>query len=206
MHLLRLLIRTLSVLLLGAFGTAATLAAPVDWSQIRYPVMAQELSAQPVNLTNAARAPPHTSAIVMATGAALAHTSFLRALDGVEPTGVVYALLSSSIAPNRTPRTVGNLQGGPLENATQVSGRFNLESGPPNGTVFRADNQGNITSYATYDANGQILTRVDVTGAAHNGIPTPHVLEYGRNTLPDGSVRVQTPRADPRPASPDEIP
>ncbi|MFV0645320.1 MAG: polymorphic toxin type 24 domain-containing protein [Sphingomonadaceae bacterium] len=81
-----------------------------------------------------------------------------------------------------------------------------MESGPPNGTVFRADNQGNITSYATYDANGQILTRVDVTGAAHNGVPTPHVLEYGRNTLPDGSVRVQTPRTNPRPATPDEIP
>ncbi len=105
-------------------------------------------------------------------------------------------------ASNSTPRTVGNLQGGPLEHATQVSGRFKLESGPPNGTVFRADNQGNITSYATYDANGQILTRVDVTGAAHNGVPTPHVLEYGRNTLPNGSVRVQTPRTDPRPATP----
>jgi len=105
-----------------------------------------------------------------------------------------------------TPRQVGNLQGGPLGNATQMSGRFNLESGPPSGTVFRADNQGNITSYATYDANGQILTRVDVTGAAHNGIPTPHVLEYGRNTLPDGSIRVRPPRTDPRPAIPDEIP
>ncbi|MGR2741115.1 polymorphic toxin type 24 domain-containing protein, partial [Billgrantia sp. Q4P2] len=105
-----------------------------------------------------------------------------------------------------SPRRVGNLQGGPLENATQVSGRFKLESGPPNGTVFRADNQGNITSYATYDANGQILKRVDVTGAAHNGVQTPHVLEYGRNTLPDGSVRVQSPRANPRPVSPDEVP
>ncbi|MBW6392701.1 DUF637 domain-containing protein [Billgrantia antri] len=105
-----------------------------------------------------------------------------------------------------SPRRVGNLQGGPLENATQVSGRFKLESGPPNGTVFRADNQGNITSYATYDANGQILKRVDVTGAAHNGIQTPHVLEYGRNTLPDGSVRVQSPRTNPRPVTPDEVP
>lgn len=105
-----------------------------------------------------------------------------------------------------TPRTVGNLKGGPLENATQVRGKFNLESGPPNGTVYRADNRGNITSYATYDSDGRILTRVDVTGATHNGIPTPHVVEYGRNTLPDGSIRVQTPRRDPRPANPDEIP
>lgn len=106
----------------------------------------------------------------------------------------------------KIPSTVGNLKGGPLEHATQVSGRFNLENGPANGTVFRADNQGNITSYATYDANGQILMRVDVTGAAHNGIPTPHVVEYGRNTLPDGTVRVHIPRTDPRPATPDELP
>ncbi len=104
------------------------------------------------------------------------------------------------------PRTADNLKGGPLENASKVSGNFKLESGPSNGTVYRADSQGNITSYATYDKNGRILTRVDVTGAAHNGIPTPHVLEYGRNKLPDGSIRVHTPRKDPRPATSQEIP
>ncbi|BCK76870.1 outer membrane protein [Acetobacter aceti NRIC 0242] len=103
-------------------------------------------------------------------------------------------------------RKVGNLQGGPLENATQTSGRFSLENGPANGSVYRADSRGNITSYATYDANGQIIKRVDVTGAAHNGVETPHVLEYGRNTLPDGTVRVQSPRKNPRPATLDEIP
>ncbi|WP_082735903.1 polymorphic toxin type 24 domain-containing protein [Polycladidibacter stylochi] len=103
-------------------------------------------------------------------------------------------------------RKVGSLNGGPLENAVQVRGRFKIENGPANSTVYRADDQGNITSYATYDAEGKILTRVDVTGAAHNGIPTPHVLEYGRDVLPNGSVRVQTPRTNPRPAKQDEIP
>lgn len=98
------------------------------------------------------------------------------------------------------PRTADNLAGGPLEGATRVSGRFALDGGPANGTVYRADNQGNITSYATYDSVGNILTRVDVSGAAHNGVPTPHVIEYGRNTLPDGSIRVHTPSGDPRPA------
>ncbi len=105
-----------------------------------------------------------------------------------------------------TPRKADNLVGGPLENATQVSGRFSIESGPPNGTVYRADNQGNITSYATYDSNGQILTRVDVTGAEHAGIPTPHVTVYGRNELPDGSVRVNSSQAEVRPATAAEIP
>ncbi|WP_158242638.1 MULTISPECIES: hemagglutinin repeat-containing protein [unclassified Pseudomonas] len=106
------------------------------------------------------------------------------------------------------PRSANNLAGGPLENATQVSGRFKLDGGPINGTVYRADNQGNITSYAVYDSAGMIVKRVDVTGAAHADVSTPHVIEYGRNTLPDGTVRVQSPstKLAPRPITPDEIP
>ncbi len=108
----------------------------------------------------------------------------------------------------RPPRNATNLAGGPLERAQQVSGRFQIENGPKNGTVYRADNQGNITSYATYDSNGMILKRVDVTGAAHGGIATPHVIEYGRNVLPNGQVRVQSPstKSLPRPVREDEIP
>ncbi|MDY1017835.1 filamentous hemagglutinin N-terminal domain-containing protein [Pseudomonas coleopterorum] len=108
----------------------------------------------------------------------------------------------------RVPRSASNLEGGPLQSASQVSGRFKLDGGPINGTVYRADNQGNITSYAVYDSAGMILKRVDVTGAAHASISTPHVIEYGRNKLPDGTVRVQSPstKLAPRPANPDEIP
>ncbi|MEN8642899.1 polymorphic toxin type 24 domain-containing protein [Pseudomonas sichuanensis] len=58
-----------------------------------------------------------------------------------------------------------------------------MEGGPANGTLYRADNQGNITSYATYDEHGRILKRVDVTGAAHGGVPTPHVLGSVRKVL-----------------------
>lgn len=106
-----------------------------------------------------------------------------------------------------TPRKVGNLSGGPLKNATQVRGRFKLEGGPKNGIIYRADSQGNITSYATYDGKGMIIKRVDVTGIPHNGVDTPHVIEYGRNKLPDGTVRVQSSGlGDPRPAYPSEIP
>ncbi|WP_236190328.1 hemagglutinin repeat-containing protein [Pseudomonas paraglycinae] len=105
------------------------------------------------------------------------------------------------------PRNAANLIGGPLEHATQVSGRFSL-LGPKGATLYRADNRGNITSYAVYDAEGMIIKRVDVTGAPHAGVPTPHVIEYGRNTLPDGSVRVQSPstKAPPRSVTPEEIP
>ena len=113
---------------------------------------------------------------------------------------------------NITPRKANNLEGGPLENATQVRGRFPLENGPINGKLFRADNQNNVTSYAVYDEKGMIMKRVDVTGASHRGVPTPHVIEYGRNTYTDSDgntiTRVQSPdtKARPRPAIEEEIP
>ncbi|MFF7107527.1 polymorphic toxin type 24 domain-containing protein [Pseudomonas sichuanensis] len=74
--------------------------------------------------------------------------------------------------------------------------------------IYRFDNQANITSYVTYDEHGRILKRVDVTGSAHGRMPTPHVLEYGRNTFPNGVVRVNSPssKLPPRPATAEEIP
>ena len=105
------------------------------------------------------------------------------------------------------PRNARDLSGGPLENATRTRGLFDVENGPPNGVLYRADNQGNITSYIVYDANGQALRRVDVRGAPHRGVPTPHVVEYTRNRLPDGTVRVNSnTRLPPRPITPDEVP
>lgn len=125
----------------------------------------------------------------------------------VENNGVINKANSTG-STSIVPRKASNLSGGPLENAQQVSGRFKIEGGPKNGTVYRADNQGNITSYAVYDAQGMITKRVDVTGAAHGGVSTPHVIEYGRNTLPNGQIRVQTPSTKelPRPVKQDEIP
>lgn len=112
------------------------------------------------------------------------------------------------------PRRVGNLQGGPLENATQVTGRFQTSGGPINGAVYRADDLGNITSYATYDRYGNITSRVDVdpSSAPHfdkitgQTIPAPHVVDYPSNTLPDGSVRTQTNAGVYRPAIPSDMP
>lgn len=92
------------------------------------------------------------------------------------------AKVSTSI--NSVPRNASDLVGGPLENAAKISGRFKLDGGPANGAVYRADNQGNITSYAVYDSSGMIVKRVDVT------------------------VRVQSPstKLAPRHTTPDEIP
>ncbi|WP_199897658.1 polymorphic toxin type 24 domain-containing protein, partial [Asaia platycodi] len=92
--------------------------------------------------------------------------------------------------PSPKPRNESDLSGGPLENATKWSGHFPDKGGPSSGTLYRADNKGNITSYATYDKDGLIVKRVDVTGKPHGGVPTPHVLEATRNIAPNGTVHV----------------
>ncbi|HFC8543945.1 TPA: polymorphic toxin type 24 domain-containing protein [Neisseria weaveri] len=92
-------------------------------------------------------------------------------------------------------------------NAQRIpSGNFPRENQKPNAILYRANQNGSITSYAVYDKHGMILKRVDMQGKAHAGIPTPHVIEYGRNTLPDGTVKPVTPRKSmPRPARADEL-
>lgn len=49
-------------------------------------------------------------------------------------------------------------------------------------TLFRRqDNPArSFTSYIQYDQHGGPIKRVDLTGAAHAGVPTPHVLEFQR--------------------------
>ncbi|MFI5662743.1 putative T7SS-secreted protein [Streptomyces sp. NPDC051684] len=82
-----------------------------------------------------------------------------------------------------------------------------MENGPQNGTLYKTDPQtGKVTGYSTYDAEGRALKRVDLEGAAHNGVETPHVVEFGRNTNPKtGQVFVDKPK-DVRAAFPWEIP
>ncbi|WP_373568462.1 polymorphic toxin type 24 domain-containing protein [Pseudomonas sp. LJDD11] len=65
-------------------------------------------------------------------------------------------------------------------------------------------------NFWTHEKHGVCRSRVQppVTGAAHANVQTPHVIEYGRNKLPDGTIRVQSPstKLAPRPAKPGEIP
>ncbi|MFB2938018.1 polymorphic toxin type 24 domain-containing protein [Aerosakkonemataceae cyanobacterium BLCC-F154] len=90
-----------------------------------------------------------------------------------------------------------------IANATQVSGKFLLDGANPREVRYRMDGN-NITSYIVYDDNGRAIKRVDLTGKAHAGISTPHVVEYKHNKNPIGDIFIQAEKLV-RPATATEI-
>jgi hypothetical protein len=64
---------------------------------------------------------------------------------------------------------------------------------------------GTVTHYQVFDDLGRRVKRVDLVGAPHGGVPTPHVQEYVLNTNPaTGQTFVN--KGPVRPALPEEIP
>jgi hypothetical protein len=81
-----------------------------------------------------------------------------------------------------------------------------MQGGPPSTTVYKRNPAtGDVSNYIVYDANGNAIKRVDLEGAAHGGVPTPHVVYYEHNSPRPGVVFVKEQRMV-RPARPDEIP
>jgi uncharacterized protein YukE len=134
--------------------------------------------------------------------------------DGTEifpegPQGPVIDASASNPNPNPTP-TTGPLAGGTVWQGGSGGGRsgnnFPLYGGPAGGVLYRQNPQtGQVNGYAVYDSQGNIVKRVDLTGRAHGGVPTPHVVEYDQNTNPQGQIFVK-PQKTVRPATPQEIP
>ncbi|NUQ97740.1 MAG: hypothetical protein HOY79_14690 [Streptomyces sp.] len=82
-----------------------------------------------------------------------------------------------------------------------------VENGPKDGTLYKTDPQtGKVTNYTTYDSEGRALKRVDLEGASHGGVETPHVVEYSRNTNPKTGEVFVRPSRSVRAAFPWEIP
>ncbi|WP_432070770.1 RHS repeat-associated core domain-containing protein, partial [Streptomyces sp. AA1529] len=94
-----------------------------------------------------------------------------------------------------------------LSKATPHSGRFPKTANPDEILVRRKDD-GTVTAYAVYDAEGKTLKRVDVDpdSKPHAGIPAPHVLETEKHVNPKTGEEFRTWKKMPRPARPDELP
>ncbi|GAB4181944.1 MAG: hypothetical protein Fur006_17360 [Coleofasciculaceae cyanobacterium] len=100
--------------------------------------------------------------------------------------------------------TVGTPASTLIFTGTQVTGFFPVDGASPREVRYRLDGS-KVTSYLVYDDNGRAIKRVDLTGKAHAGIPTPHVVEYKHNQNPTGDIFVKAERVV-RPATPEEIP
>ena len=85
--------------------------------------------------------------------------------------------------PTRSPNPLDN------PNAQKIpTGKYPMTGQKPNAVLYHSETNGIVTNYATYDSNGMIVKRVDMTGRMHNNIETPHVLDYGRNYAPNGNI------------------
>jgi hypothetical protein len=73
--------------------------------------------------------------------------------------------------------------------------------------LYRRDPRtGQVTNYQVYDASGNPIKRVDLTGRPHGGVPPPHVVEYEQHTRErDGRTFIK-PKDTVRKALPEEIP
>lgn len=118
--------------------------------------------------------------------------------------GVVPLVIGSISTSKPVDWTVGTPACLLIISGMQVSGNFPLDGVSAREVRYRMDGS-SITSYIVYDKNGRAIKRVDVTGKAHAGVPTPHVVEYRHNKNPAGDVFVQAEKTV-RPATADEIP
>ncbi|MGY0231454.1 polymorphic toxin-type HINT domain-containing protein [Longispora urticae] len=110
------------------------------------------------------------------------------------------------IVAGSTPVLVHNCGTGvSLDGAQQVSGRF-PQTADPGQTLFRQQQDGTVTAYARYDAEGQIAQRADLdpNSAAHAGIPAPHILDMLKHTNPRTGEVFRNWAKLPRPLRPDE--
>lgn len=94
-----------------------------------------------------------------------------------------------------------------LKNGKEYTGRRLPNQSQPNSVLYKRDPQtGQVTNYTVYDDAGNAIKRVDLTGRAHGGVQTPHVVEYTVHRNPQtGQVFVREGRTA-RPATPEEIP
>jgi hypothetical protein len=123
----------------------------------------------------------------------------------VRPTGVPRGWVGWRNAPRAAGQGIRGLIRA-IPGGRRVSGRFPDRAGP-NEILYRVDPvTGEVTYYQIYDANGLPVQRVDLVGATHGGIPTPHVQMYTRGRINPSTGLPFVNKGPVRSATPNEIP
>lgn len=116
----------------------------------------------------------------------------------IDPVGLV--CLDRRVGRFRDPAT------GRFVAGTRVRGHFPNNVTPGQRILYRADPvTGQITHFQHYDAAGLPLKRVDITGATHGGVPTPHVVEFTQNVNPHTGQVFPRQNRMVRPAGPQDL-
>jgi RHS repeat-associated protein len=96
--------------------------------------------------------------------------------------------------------TQEKINGAVMSAASALGDAFRGKSLPPTGPAGGAIRRGDSVQY--YDKDGFRTKRVDLSGKAHGGVPTPHVEEYeSPNIAPDGTKRGGNAKKGVRPAT-----
>ena len=149
---------------------------------------------------------PHIGAITPNLSESVTlHTLYLIHHDRVIDRICHYNALGFTVDPKNIAGTTARNADELLQGATQVRGRF-PRTGQPNQVLVRRGSDGRATHYQVYDADGLPVQRVDLTGRAHGGVDTPHVVEFQRNVNPETGEVFVRPNSTVRPALPEEIP
>lgn len=91
-----------------------------------------------------------------------------------------------------------------IQGSRIVSGRFPRNAGADD-ILVRRGADGGVTHYQTYGADGLPMKRVDITGRAHGGVDTPHVVTFERHVNPTTGEVFVRPGSTVRPATPEEL-
>jgi hypothetical protein len=132
-------------------------------------------------------------AIVAAAAQAAAHAALAASGRGLG--GIIGEILGDIFFPAPAGPEKEGIGGVVLERGKQVRGNFPLV-GEPGSILYRANN-GKVTHYIVYAADGLPYLRVDLVGRAHGGIPTPHAEPWYRDVGPDGNVYARRGRVRP---------
>lgn len=164
MKLIRHIVFFFQVLLFALSGESVAFASVGSCQKVEFHTHHSEVALQQTNLAFAARAPPYVAVNVATAGTLFHGNGDVRALSGAKGTGVAFAFLQSSIAPNRTVTDfVDGVTVTDIRTGRTISGTVDLRP-----TLDRIENGGSFP----HGRDGSVFQNRPLAGRAQPELPT----------------------------------